>query len=231
MFSLGCIFHYTISNKVHLFGNTVERTFNIENNNPNFDNDVVEPKYRFILPVISRMVAAHPSSRIRVAELLVDPVFWNDDQTADFLKNAYKYVCMEPTSVLHLDNLEDFRNWLLLVDTSTREYVKKMITGDQGTERLHCGTCATKELLYTISTLIENFNQMPESNKEILGGSRSSTLNYFQVKFPFLIDLLQSSPLGRDINNRVPIAPLLIQKYSNLAKDDGISFMNYFLDS
>jgi serine/threonine protein kinase len=93
IFSLGCVFHFTITGGLHPFGGRVERDSNIIRSRVNLSELELMPEAH---DLIASMLLSDPSQRPSASECLAHPFFWNDSERMTFLETVSDYLEAEP---------------------------------------------------------------------------------------------------------------------------------------
>jgi len=191
IFSLGCIFHYSLIPGSHPFGEWYERESNIMKNCPSLK--ALEDLSVDASDLIRQMIDRKPSARPNASQVCNHPFFWTESKRLNFvcdLSDRLEHDALSTNDKArchqspYLDALLIEQQAVKIVGTvwGTRldqgffNSVTKFRTYDQSSVR---------DLLRLIRNKHHHFDDLPLEFKEIIS-NQEGILNYFEPKFPHL---------------------------------------------
>lgn len=159
MFSIGCLFHYGLTEGRNLFGDTDnERVDNIKNNKPNFTHlinkqsfklkskphvyDSVD-KWRSVVArdLLEAMIANSPAKRPNCVISLLHPCFFNLEKIYQFFRALIKTLLGMTRAKIQNTNLEQQGRVLRVVKCDWKDVIKsdfknEVMTGTQNVMEL-----------------------------------------------------------------------------------------------
>ncbi|PRT54925.1 Serine/threonine-protein kinase ppk4 [Wickerhamiella sorbophila] len=186
IFSLGCVFYYTLSPRQHPFGDGVSRQINIENQNFNLDELDRFPFAIEARDLISQMISFNPRRRPDTAEILKHPLFWSDNEKLDFLvkvSDRLENESREEFSPL-LESLERRAPRVLGGDWPAR--FPQAFLDNLGKYRKYHGD-RIFDLLRALRNKFHHYNDFTPEMKKLVGAVPSGYLNFFTSRFPYLL--------------------------------------------
>jgi serine/threonine protein kinase len=181
VFSLGCVYYYTISLGKHPFGEWYEREANIVNNRMNLsDIERFPDAFDLISSMIHYDTSCRPSSR----QVCNHPFFWPSSRRLEFLTDFSDRLEKEqPDSLLLLD-LE--RSSYQIIYGKWDKRLDLELVQDVGKYRKY-DTSSVRDLLRLIRNKKHHFHELSATLKEKIGSLPLGFYSYFDVKFPHLL--------------------------------------------
>lgn len=186
IFSLGCVFYYTLSPRQHPFGDGVTRQINIERQNYSLDELDRFPFAVEARDLISQMISFDPRKRPDTAEILQHPLFWSDQEKLDFLvkvSDRLENESREEHSVL-LERLERHAEKIVGGDWPGR--FPKAFLDNLGKYRKYHGDRII-DLLRALRNKFHHYNDFTPEMKKLVGAVPSGYLVFFTGRFPYLL--------------------------------------------
>ncbi|KAL1225547.1 Serine/threonine-protein kinase/endoribonuclease IRE1a [Cardamine amara subsp. amara] len=183
MFSLGCVFFYSITGCKHPFGDDLERDVNIVNNK--VDLFLVEhvPEAS---DLICRLLNPSPDLRPSATEVLVHPMFWNSEMRLSFLRDASDRV--------ELENREAYSEILKAMENTAPvaiggkwdEKLEDVFITNIGRYRRYKYD-SIRDLLRVIRNKLNHYRELPSEIQELVGTVPEGFDEYFAIRFPKLL--------------------------------------------
>ena len=205
IFSVGCLVYYMLSDGLHLFGESMEIERNISRGHA-----VRLKEFAVQQPEASALVEA--AVRLDVSERpplsqLAEHVFLWDDERRLMMVEVLSDCCEHNLGLAQdLDAraarvFNPTNGWVTSVD-------RKALAGilDGGHRRYH--SCKLSDLVRFMRNVRHHFHDLAPSGRQLLGGSSSLILVYFDTVFPALILECAPSPPHGYSCPRAPLAPL-----------------------
>lgn len=194
IFSLGCLFHYTIFEGKHPFGEKEERQQNILKDNHvldefRFKKKDDEPTVNDVLAVmggslIKVMIRHNPSARPPIGTILKYPLFWPKKEQLHFLSDVSDRI----DNIKNGNPVERNRNAVFGFDW--KQCLSSELRKDlEDPKKKHRGYNERKmqDLLRIIRNKRNHYNECSEELKQDLGELPDGFLSYFCSRFPRLI--------------------------------------------
>ncbi|KAI9598253.1 kinase-like domain-containing protein [Syncephalis fuscata] len=188
VFAAGCVFYYALTGGQHPFGDRYERESNILEGKYDLAGlsmqNVAEAEAR---DLISAMIQYEPKHRPTIAQVLLHPFFWSADKRLAFLQDASDRFEAEPRDVAAsplLSKLESNSISIIGLDWSKR--LDKSMIGHLGKFRKY-DTRSVRDLLRAIRNKKHHFQDLPDTERKILGSIPDGFLSYYSTRFPLLL--------------------------------------------
>jgi len=180
VFSLGCVFYYTLTLGEHPFGDWYEREANIVTNKMNL---TAIDRFPDAVDLITSML--HPDSSIRPSSVQVchHPFFWTTSKRLEFLNDFSDRLEKESADSIMVLELERsaqqiiFGKWEKRLDITLLEDIGKYRKYD---------TTSVRDLLRLIRNKRHHYHELSEELKEKIGTIPTGFYQYFDVRFPLL---------------------------------------------
>uniref|UniRef100_A0A0W0FF95 non-specific serine/threonine protein kinase n=1 Tax=Moniliophthora roreri TaxID=221103 RepID=A0A0W0FF95_MONRR len=190
IFSLGCLFYYTLTNGQHPFGDRFEREVNILKGAMNLDGlDRVDGGMWSEEGVEARdliqRIHTHHEHRPDTTTCLLHPFFWDSGRRLNFLQDAsdrFEIMCREPKEA-HLISLEEGAADVVGNDWYSR--MDKIFIENLGKFRKYNGS-SVQDLLRALRNKKHHYQDLPENVKRHLGAMPEGYLAYFTRRYPKL---------------------------------------------
>lgn len=188
IFSLGCVFYYTLTNGKHPFGSDTKRDGNVEENMFSLeeldDHDV--PNNVEAQDLITKMISHDPRDRPEASSVLLHPLFWSFQKKLDFL--------LKFSDRFEADTREDYSELLTLFEKHAPEVVgkdwhlalDKPFVENLGKYRKYHGDRII-DLLRAMRNKCHHFNELPSGLQHLMGPVPDGYLLYFTKRFPLLL--------------------------------------------
>jgi serine/threonine protein kinase len=181
VFSLGCVYYYTLTLGKHPFGEWYEREANIVNNRMNLsDLERFPDAYDLISSMIHCDTSCRPSSR----QVCNHPFFWPSCRRLEFLTDFSDRLEKEQPEALLLLELE--RSSYQIIYGKWDKRLDPELVHDFGKYRKY-DTSSVRDLLRLIRNKKHHFHELSVSLKEKMGSVPAGFYSYFDVKFPHLL--------------------------------------------
>jgi serine/threonine-protein kinase/endoribonuclease IRE1 len=184
IFSLGCVYYYTLSQGHHPFGSVYDRQSNIIANK--FDLSALnDDNYEniFARELISDMLQENLSRRPVSDAVLRHPIFWGAGKLLDFLQNISDRVERLNTNQEPLWTLE--RNARFIVKDDWKSQLDVEIINDLGRQRTY-HSISVRDLLRAMRNKRNHYMELSDEVKDIFGTIPIDYANYWLNKFPYL---------------------------------------------
>ncbi|KIM41614.1 hypothetical protein M413DRAFT_445589 [Hebeloma cylindrosporum] len=186
IFSLGCLFYYTMTNGGHPYGDRFEREGNIMRDVKDltgldrFGEEGTEAK-----DLISAMLSYEPSGRPDTTTILLHPFFWTPARRLNFLQDAsdrFEIMCRDPkdANLVALEN--DAQN---VVGNDWRVRLDKVFIENLGKYRKYDGK-SVQDLMRALRNKKHHYQDLPDNVKRHLGPMPEGFLAYFTRRYPQL---------------------------------------------
>ncbi|CAN8271260.1 unnamed protein product [Cochlearia groenlandica] len=183
MFSLGCVFFYSITGCKHPFGDELERDVNIVKNKAD-----LFPLDRFpeAFELISRLLNSNPDLRPSANEVLLHPMYWNSEMRLSFLRDA--------SDRIELENREHDSQILKAIENTASvaiggkwdEKLEPAFITNIGSYRRYKYD-SIRDLLRVIRNKLNHYRELPSQIQELVGTIPEGYDEYFAVRFPNLL--------------------------------------------
>jgi len=181
IFSLGCVFYYTLSHGIHPFGDKFYSYVNIkEGNYPSLVGISISQRH-----LIAQMLSHEPTERPDINQVSAHPMFWDTKQILLFLHNTSNIIDHENASCKSDFNqyckIDSHSNWRKTLDTIVWNHISQY--------RIYVETNYI-QLLRAIRNLQEHWKEIKYRNPDLyafFGRRISGVWDYFDRKFPALL--------------------------------------------
>lgn len=181
VFSLGCVFYFTITRGEHPFGQWFEREANIAAGKLSLDAIRHEP---LALDLLTWMLAADPLLRPTSNEVCGHPFFWTAASKLNFLVEFSDRMEHEPAESGMVLAVEAGASAVLGSRWDRRLDV--LLLEDLGKFRKY-DTASVRDLLRVIRNKRHHFHELSAPLKEAMGSIPDQFMSYFDARFPHLV--------------------------------------------
>lgn len=185
IFSLGCVFFYTIVGK-HPFGDSLRRQSNILLGEKKLDQ-LSDELWKTL---IDRMICLNPLDRPSAATVKGHPVFWEKSFILSFLQDVSDRVDKEKFDSPVLLQLE--KGGEVLYGSDWKNLIDPELTEDIGKYRSYRGD-SVRDLLRAFRNKRHHYRDLSDTAQKLLGVSAESYVNYWLSRFPRLLYHVWSS--------------------------------------
>ncbi|KZS96984.1 kinase-like protein [Sistotremastrum niveocremeum HHB9708] len=187
IFSLGCLFFYTLTNGGHPFGDRYAREMNIINNEKNLRKlEGLGDDQLQAADLIERMLNPDSTLRPDTSACLAHPYFWSPSKRLSFLLDASDRLessnCKPSDKLVKL--LEEDSQKIVGTDWTNR-LDKMLITNI--TKFRDYDTGKIQDLLRVIRNKKHHYQSLPQHIKKRLGPLPDGYLSYFTSRYPALL--------------------------------------------
>uniref|UniRef100_A0A915LQ24 non-specific serine/threonine protein kinase n=1 Tax=Meloidogyne javanica TaxID=6303 RepID=A0A915LQ24_MELJA len=165
VFSLGCVFYYTLTEGKHPFGDSLSRMSNILSGN-HFLNHLDEHAEYTSLTLISSMLRPEAARRPTASAIASHPLFWEPSKQLQFLMEVSDWIEKKEPRDPVMRRLEWRRN---LVFTNWLDQLDEPLRLDLLKQRQYMN------------------NELPLELRSLLGAIPVDYLSYFTTRFPMLL--------------------------------------------
>jgi serine/threonine-protein kinase/endoribonuclease IRE1 len=192
IFSLGCIFHYTLIPGSHPFGDWYEREANIMRNRMATDEllQVSPEAHDLIISMISRENSRRPTA----AEVCEHPYFWQTKKKLTFLCEFSDRVEIDAQMIEEgRAAVSKFSANIFAIESNASRIVG--IAWDQSldpdlisnTSKFRSyDTSSVRDCLRLIRNKHHHYDELPNNVKETIGSNPDGLFTYFEQRFPLL---------------------------------------------
>ncbi|KAK9500618.1 hypothetical protein O3M35_001853 [Rhynocoris fuscipes] len=179
IFSLGCVYYYTITDGKHPFGEPIRRQSNI-----------LSGEYRISLlsdlwkSLIIKMLSQNPSERPSASTAKLHPVFWDKTFILTFLQDISDRMEKEDNESEALLNLE--KGGECVCNGDWRKLIDPEVVEDLGKYRSYRGD-SVRDLLRALRNKRHHYRELSPKAQELLGSSAESYIDYWLSRFPSLL--------------------------------------------
>lgn len=202
IFSLGCVFYYTLTNGHHPFGSDTKRDGNVEENNYSLEelNDLRVPGNPEAVDLISKMISHDPRDRPEASLVLIHPFFWSPQKKLNFLLHisdrfeaAIKEAALKEAAKDNANKENRFNELLVLFEKQAPKVVgtdwhlaldKPFVDNLNGYRKYHGDRII--DLLRAMRNKCHHFNDLPQGLQHLMGPVPEGYLLYFTKRFPHL---------------------------------------------
>lgn len=181
VFSLGCVFYFTITRGEHPFGQWFEREANIAAGKLNLDAVQHDP---LALDLLTWMLAADPLLRPTSSEVCSHPFFWTAGSKLNFLVEFSDRMEHEPADSGMVLAVE--AGALAVLGSRWDRRLDVLLLEDLGKFRKY-DTTSVRDLLRVIRNKRHHFHELSAPLKEAIGSIPDNFMSYFDARFPHLV--------------------------------------------
>lgn len=181
VFSLGCVFYFTITRGEHPFGQWFEREANIAAGKLSLDAVRHEP---LVLDLLTWMLAADPLLRPTSDEVCGHPFFWTASSKLNFLVEFSDRMEHEPAESDMVLAVESGAPNVLGSRWDRRLDV--LLLEDLGKFRKY-DTASVRDLLRVIRNKRHHYHELSAPLKTAMGNVPDQFMSYFDTRFPRLV--------------------------------------------
>lgn len=183
IFSLGCVYHYVLSDGQHPFGDSFRRQANILAGEYNMDH--MQRSSQFTgKSLIEKMINSEPNLRPDARAVLKHPLFWSKEKVLMFLQEVSDRVDKEDYDSAILAGLERGRadvvrgNWQDVLDDNINDDLRK--------HRSYNGK-AVRDLLRALRNKKHHYQELSPGTKHMYGRMPDQFADYWTSRFPKLL--------------------------------------------
>ncbi|KAF7638638.1 hypothetical protein Mgra_00002016 [Meloidogyne graminicola] len=180
VFSLGCVFYYTLTDGEHPFGESFSRMNNISNG-IYFLSHLNEDEYTS-RTLISSMLRKEAGRRPAASAVASHPLFWEPTKQLQFLMEVSDWIEKKEPRDPIMRRLEWRRD---LVFTNWLDQVDELLRLDLLKQRQYMNN--VRDLLRAIRNKKHHYQELSIELRNILGMIPVDYLSYFTTRFPMLL--------------------------------------------
>ncbi|XP_055641091.1 serine/threonine-protein kinase/endoribonuclease IRE1 [Toxorhynchites rutilus septentrionalis] len=188
IFSLGCVFHYVITNGQHPFGDNLKRQANIlsdEYDLRTLHKEGVPSKLSTLAEeLIADMISTDQSERPPAAAIRNHPLFWSNERILSFLQDVSDRVEKLDILVEPLRTLECNARFVVREDWSL--HLDQGITNDLRKYRGYQGY-SVRDLLRALRNKKHHYHELTPEVQRVLGSIPNDFTHYWIDRFPRLV--------------------------------------------
>ncbi len=181
VFSLGCVFYFTITQGEHPFGQWFEREANIAAGKMSLASVQHDP---LAVDLLTWMLAADPLLRPTSSEVCGHPFFWTAASKLHFLVEFSDRLEHEPADSPMVLAVE--AGALTVLGSRWDRRLDVLLLEDLGKFRKY-DTSSVRDLLRVMRNKRHHFHELSLPLKEAIGSIPDGFMNYFDVRFPQLV--------------------------------------------
>ncbi|XP_076066582.1 serine/threonine-protein kinase/endoribonuclease Ire1 isoform X2 [Oratosquilla oratoria] len=183
IFSLGCVFYYTLTKGKHPFGPVLDRQPNIISGSYDLDglDSEVNVNERSL---VEKMLSGRPSERPPTTAILKHPMFWNPERILNFFQDVSDRVEKESGDSYVMMSLE--RGALDVVRGEWHLHMHPAVAQDLRKFRDYKGR-SVRDLLRAFRNKKNHYRELPESVQIVFGRIPEDYVAYWVKRFPKLL--------------------------------------------
>ena len=183
IFSMGCLFYYTISKGQHPFGDLLQRQSNILMGR--FDIDSLKTEETFSeFTIIESMLSPDPNRRPDIETIVKHPLFWDHSKALQFLQDVSDRIEKEPADSPVVMELE--RGGIDVCRGDWRRHISIELQTDLKKFRSYRGS-SVRDLLRAMRNKRHHYRELPPEVQQSLGAIPKQFVEYFTSRFPRLL--------------------------------------------
>jgi len=183
IFSMGCVYYYTLTQGRHPFGHPFHRQANILSGHQDLAGLQAEEQHTQV-SLLERMLAAEPVDRPPCTALLRHPVFWGHEKVLAFLQEVSDRVDKEEEGSVVLAAVERHGREVLGGDWHDR--LEPAVREDLRKHRSYRGR-SVRDLLRAIRNKKHHYRELTESARALYGAMPGEFATYWGARFPRLL--------------------------------------------
>ncbi|KAL7075973.1 hypothetical protein ACQ4LE_004797, partial [Meloidogyne hapla] len=181
VFSLGCVFYYTLTDGRHPFGDSLSRMSNILSGN-HFLGHLDENAEYTSRTLINSMLRPEARRRPTASAVAAHPLFWEPSKQLQFLMEVSDWIEKKEPRDPVMRRLEWRRN---LVFTNWLDQLDEPLRLDLLKQRQYLNN--VRDLLRAIRNKKHHYQELPLELRTLLGAIPVDYLSYFTTRFPMLL--------------------------------------------
>ncbi|KRX99077.1 Serine/threonine-protein kinase/endoribonuclease ire-1, partial [Trichinella pseudospiralis] len=182
VFSLGCVYHYVLTEGEHPFGDVFYRQANIA-----VGRYECCPSKRLKAEeanLVMKMIHSVPAARPKMVHVLKHPFFWPKSKQLSFLLDVSDRVEKETAQCELVQHLEHRGN--VIVNRDWRQCICPLLQADLRRFRTYRGGSVC-DLLRAMRNKRHHYYELPEELRKALGTIPDGFIDYFTERFPLLL--------------------------------------------
>jgi serine/threonine-protein kinase/endoribonuclease IRE1 len=183
IFSLGCLFYYTLTNGQHPFGDLLQRQSNILLGHLNL-NGISDEESLSKYSLIKAMINPDPNERPIIDAVIKHPLFWDSNKSLQFLQDVSDRIEKEPVDSPIVVDLE--RGGIDVCKGDWRRHISIELQSDLKKFRSYRGS-SVRDLLRAMRNKRHHYRELPPEVQESLGTIPTQFVSYFTSRFPRLV--------------------------------------------
>ncbi|XP_014244524.1 serine/threonine-protein kinase/endoribonuclease IRE1 [Cimex lectularius] len=180
IFSMGCVFYYSLLNGKHPFGEPIRRQSNILNG----EHKISSLEDELWKSLIVKMISHNPFERPSAMTVRKHPVFWEKSTILSFLQDVSDRVEKEDSESKALLSLET--GGIEVCQGDWKELIDFDVLQDLGKYRSYRGD-SVRDLLRAFRNKKHHYRELSEKAQALLGTTAESYVNYWLQRFPLLL--------------------------------------------
>ncbi len=183
IFSLGCLFYYTLTNGQHPFGDLLQRQSNILFGHLSL-NEMSDEESLSKYSLIKAMINPDPNQRPIIDAVIKHPLFWDSNKSLQFLQDVSDRIEKEPIDSPIVEDLE--RGGIDVCKGDWRRHISIELQSDLKKFRSYRGS-SVRDLLRAMRNKRHHYRELPPEVQESLGTIPNQFVSYFTSRFPRLV--------------------------------------------
>ncbi|KAL1243833.1 Serine/threonine-protein kinase/endoribonuclease IRE1 [Trichinella spiralis] len=182
VFSLGCVYHYVLTEGEHPFGDVFYRQANIA-----VGRYECCPSKRLKAEeanLVMQMIHSVPAARPKMVHVLKHPFFWPKSKQLSFFLDVSDRVEKETAQCELVQHLEHRSS--VIVNRDWRQCICPLLQADLRRFRTYRGGSVC-DLLRAMRNKRHHYYELPEDVREALGTIPDGFIDYFTKRFPLLL--------------------------------------------
>ncbi|KAF6202382.1 hypothetical protein GE061_004781 [Apolygus lucorum] len=181
IFSMGCVFYYTMVKGKHPFGEPIRRQSNILSHDFKLSGLGDDELWKTL---ILKMICQNPLDRPSASTVRKHPVFWERSYALTFLQDVSDRVEKETVEGTVLQRLEEGGEAVCCGDW--KQFIDPEVSEDLGKYRSYRGD-SIRDLLRALRNKKHHYRELNPIAQEKLGPSAESYITYWLTRFPLLL--------------------------------------------
>ena len=183
IFSMGCLFYYTLNKGQHPFGDLLQRQSNILVGR--FDIDEIQTEDTLTeYSLIKTMLSPEPNDRPSIEAIVKHPLFWDAAKSLQFLQDVSDRIEKEAVDSSVVISLE--RGGIDVCRGDWRRHISIELQTDLKKFRSYRGS-SVRDLLRAMRNKRHHYRELPPEVQESLGAIPNQFVQYFTSRFPRLL--------------------------------------------
>ncbi|CAG2108280.1 unnamed protein product [Medioppia subpectinata] len=183
IFSMGCLFYYTLTKGEHPFGDLLQRQSNILMGR--FDIDKLKTEETFAeYSLIYTMINSDPSARPNIEAVAKHPLFWDPNKSLQFLQDVSDRIEKEAVDSDVVLNLE--RGGIDVCKGDWRRHISIELQADLKKFRSYRGS-SVRDLLRAMRNKRHHYRELTPEVQQSLGAIPKQFVEYWDSRYPRLL--------------------------------------------
>lgn len=183
IFSLGCVYYYSITRGKHPFGSVLDRQSNIISGKYVLE-ELDEDKYIISRTLIEKMLSSKPTDRPPISAILNHPFYWTHERELGFFQDVSDRVEKEGYDSYVVMCLE--RGGFEVVKGDWRHQMHPIISEDLRRFRDYKGQ-SVRDLLRALRNKKNHYRELTEEARKVFGRIPDEFVSYWTERFPKLL--------------------------------------------